>query len=270
MMEITQGIHLENRLGEKEQHELSLSMLKREYIVLAHKIERTTWHETPQIKFNIHPASQVNKIKNDVQLFYVKQAFFTLQVFRMMMVASAFIVCLSHGSNDVGNAITPIVVLFEDAGYHVRLAFLEGSVMIALGLVILGKIVMETVGKDIIKLDFIKGFCSQISTGICVCLGSSIGLPLSTTHCMIGALAGVTLAAKTDLVSNVYKSVDESFDITSSDLTSLKKLEDSPGEAKVVNMKTVKKIRVWWGLTIPVTMATSALLTWIFRVIAKV
>ena len=72
--------------------------------------------------------------------------------------------------------------------------------MISLGLIILGKKVMDTVGKDIVKLDFIKGFSSQISTGLCVCLGSSFGIPLSTTHCMVGALAGVVYAGKTNLV----------------------------------------------------------------------
>ena len=112
------------------------------------------------------------------------------------MILSAFLVCLSHGSNDVANAISPLLVLMNNAGASKYISFLIGSSGIALGLLILGKRVMETVGKDIIVLDYQKGFCAQFSTAICVCLGSSLGIPLSTTHCMIGSLAGIVLAGK--------------------------------------------------------------------------
>lgn len=114
----------------------------------------------PKITFNVNPGSLIGQSKARLQVFYVKQAFFTLQIFRIMMVASAFIVCISHGSNDVGNAISPIVVLLQDQGYKIEYAFLEGSLMISLGLMVLGKKVMDTVGKKIVKLDFIKGFSS--------------------------------------------------------------------------------------------------------------
>ena len=71
-----------------------------------------------------------------------------------MMVASAFLVCLSHGSNDVANAISPLLVLMRMESYHDKVSFFVGSMGIALGLLIYGKTVMETVGKDIVVLDF--------------------------------------------------------------------------------------------------------------------
>ena len=69
---------------------------------------------------------------------------------------------------------------------------------------------METVGKDIVILDFQKGFTAQFSTATCVCLGSSLGLPLSTTHCMVGALAGTYIASKSNIFKQIYwtKSAD--------------------------------------------------------------
>ena len=120
------------------------------------------------------------------------------------MVSAAFLVCLSHGSNDVGNAISPLLVIFATANIHDNFAYLLGSLGIAAGLLLMGKKVMETVGKDIIVLDYLKGYCSQFSTALCICLGSAYGLPLSTTHCMIGTLAGVFLAGKTTWMKKVY------------------------------------------------------------------
>jgi len=86
-------------------------------------------------------------------------------------------------------------------------SFLLGSAGIALGLLVMGVRVMETVGKEIVVLDFMKGFSSQFATATCVCLGSSLGLPLSTTHCMIGALAGVHVAGKTPWMKQAYSIV---------------------------------------------------------------
>ena len=76
------------------------------------------------------------------------------------MIFSAFLVCLSHGSNDVGNAISPLLIIAKLEGYNDKLSFFLGSLGISLGLLIMGVKVMETVGKDIVVLDFVKGFCS--------------------------------------------------------------------------------------------------------------
>ena len=127
-----------------------------------------------------------------------------------MMGFSAFLVCLSHGSNDVANAISPLIVLMKHEGQPDWVSFLIGSSVIALGLLIYGKKVMETVGKDIVILDFQKGFAAQFATATSVCIGSSYGFPLSTTHCMIGALCGIFIAGKTEKMKNIYwKKMDQ-------------------------------------------------------------
>lgn len=136
--------------------------------------------------------------------YIIKQAILLSEVYRVMMVISAFLVCLSHGSNDVGNAISPLLIIMKQEGFHDNYSFLLGSSGIALGMLVLGKRVMKVVGKDIVVLDFMKGFSSQFSTALCVMLGTTMGLPLSTTHCMIGALTGIFLAGKTSAMKSVY------------------------------------------------------------------
>ena len=81
------------------------------------------------------------------------------EVFRALTILSAFLVCLSHGSNDVANAISPLLVLMDKAGYSKYWSFFVGSAGISLGLLVLGKKVMQTVGDKIIVLDYQKAFC---------------------------------------------------------------------------------------------------------------
>jgi phosphate/sulfate permease len=126
------------------------------------------------------------------------------EVYRYLMVASACLVCLAHGSNDVANAISPLIVVLRVEKLSISWAYQLGGLGIALGLLFLGFRVMETVGKNVIKLDFYKGFSGQIATATSVIFGSSLGLPLSTTHCMIGALVGIALTSKLPIIKKTY------------------------------------------------------------------
>lgn len=92
--------------------------------------------------------------------FRFKQAMLTSQIYRFLMVFSDFLVCLGHGSNDVANAISPLMVLMKAEDQEYWISFFVGASGIALGLAVFGTKVMETVGKDIIDLDYLKGFCS--------------------------------------------------------------------------------------------------------------
>eukprot|EP00352_Strombidinopsis_acuminata_P005199 CAMPEP_0176366380 /NCGR_PEP_ID=MMETSP0126-20121128/21139_1 /TAXON_ID=141414 ORGANISM="Strombidinopsis acuminatum, Strain SPMC142" /NCGR_SAMPLE_ID=MMETSP0126 /ASSEMBLY_ACC=CAM_ASM_000229 /LENGTH=113 /DNA_ID=CAMNT_0017723777 /DNA_START=1136 /DNA_END=1477 /DNA_ORIENTATION=+ len=112
---------------------------------------------------------------------------------------AAMLVCLGHGANDVANSISPMIIALkvEDPTSSGNMAYLIGSCGIALGLLTLGYRVMETVGKKVIALDFFSGYCAQLATAFSIMCGTLFGLPLSTTHCMVGALFGLALSRKT-------------------------------------------------------------------------
>ena len=72
-----------------------------------------------------------------------------------------------------------------------------GGIGIAIGLIIYGEKVMITIGKDILILDYLKGFVAQFATASCVWIYSVTSLPLSTHFCALGAFSGVYAAMKT-------------------------------------------------------------------------
>ena len=117
-----------------------------------------------------------------------------------MVVMADMLVCLAHGSNDCANAIAPLIVIAEIFDKKAMTPYYLGGVGICTGMILLGYKVMLTVGKKVVKLDYTKGYCAQFSVACCVILGSILEIPLSTTHCMVGALFGIIASNKLKFV----------------------------------------------------------------------
>ena len=79
-----------------------------------------------------------------------------------------------------------------------------GAGGIAVGELCLSYLVMETMGKKLTKIDFPKGFCVQFTTSSLVICGTLLKLPLSTTHCTVGAVFGLIFASKMSCVKKIY------------------------------------------------------------------
>ena len=80
-------------------------------------------------------------------------------VFRFLMIGSGLLQGVAHGSNDVANAISPLLVVIDiNSGVNTR-GYGIGAGGIAVGELCLGFLVMETMGKKLTKIDFPKGFC---------------------------------------------------------------------------------------------------------------
>jgi PiT family inorganic phosphate transporter len=130
------------------------------------------------------------------QLLAVERAFAPLCVFTACAMAFA------HGSNDVANGIGPLAAVVttvstQQIGATAELPLwilLLGGFGIVLGLVTLGYRVMRTIGKRITELTPSRGFCAELAAAGTVVVASRFGLPVSTTHIIVGAVMGVGLA----------------------------------------------------------------------------
>ncbi len=125
------------------------------------------------------------------------------RVFSVLMVVTACAMAFAHGSNDVANAIGPVasVVSIVKSGGEVAAksalppwVLLLGGAGIVLGLVMYGKRVIATVGNSITELTPSRGFAATLAAASTVVLASATGLPISTTHTLVGAVLGVGLA----------------------------------------------------------------------------
>ena len=161
-------------------------------------------------------------------------------LFAKFQVLSACFVAFAHGSNDVGNAIAPLAVISYINQYGrvpsdeltIPLWILVlGAMGIVAGLAVWGKKVIATIGENIISLEPSSGFCAELATAITILLASYLGLPVSTSHALVGGVVGI------GLVQNI----------------------------KSIKFSTIQNIAAAWLITVPISAALSAT---IFKIMA--
>lgn len=125
------------------------------------------------------------------------------KVFAVLMIVTACAMAFAHGSNDVANAIGPLaaVVSIVQSGGEIsskaQLAWWVlpvGALGIVLGLAMLGRRVIATIGKGITHLTPSRGFAAELAAATTVVIASGTGLPISTTQTLVGAVLGVGMA----------------------------------------------------------------------------
>ena len=107
-----------------------------------------------------------------------------------LAIGSACYVAFSMGANNAGNAVGPIANL---GILHPKLLLLMGGLSIALGAATYGRKVSDTVGKGITPLDIPSAFVAQVSSAFGMHLFSLLGIPVSTSSAIVGAVVGVGL-----------------------------------------------------------------------------
>jgi PiT family inorganic phosphate transporter len=131
------------------------------------------------------------------------QHFYTVErVFAVLMVVTACGMAFAHGSNDVANAIGPLAAVITvattgaitaKAGLPLWVLMLGGG-GIVIGLATFGRHVIATVGKKITQLTPSRGFAAELAAATTIVIASGTGIPISTTHTLVGAVLGVGMA----------------------------------------------------------------------------
>jgi PiT family inorganic phosphate transporter len=124
------------------------------------------------------------------------------KIFGVLMIFTACGMAFAHGSNDVANAVGPVaaVVSIVKTGAVAQKSVLAtwilllGAIGIVLGLATYGWRVIQTVGRKITELTPSRGFAAELAAATTVVIASGTGIPISTTHTLVGAVLGVGIA----------------------------------------------------------------------------
>ncbi|MDZ8081551.1 MAG: anion permease [Nostoc sp. DcaGUA01] len=164
------------------------------------------------------------------------------RLFARFQLLSACFVAFAHGSNDVGNAIAPLaaIVYIHRTGsvpvdgitIPIWILILGGAGIVG-GLAVWGKKVIATIGENIISLQPSSGFCAELATATTILIASRLGLPVSTSHALVGGVVGI------GVVQNI----------------------------KSIKFKTLQGIAAAWLITIPVSAVLSAAMFSIARIL---
>ncbi len=124
------------------------------------------------------------------------------RLFGPVVIATSCCVSFAHGANDVANAVGPLAAVVDIFWHgmvksHVAVPFWVlalGGAGIVFGLATFGRRVMETVGQKITQITPSRGVAANLATTMTVLSCSRLGLPVSTTHCIVGAVLGIGMA----------------------------------------------------------------------------
>jgi PiT family inorganic phosphate transporter len=154
------------------------------------------------------------------------------EIFRRLQIMTSCYVAFALGANDVANAIGPMAVAWSvelegSVGAEVEVPIyllMLGGIGIIAGMATWGYRVIKTIGTKITTLNNTRGFSIDFGAATSVLLASKLGMPVSTTHAVVGAVIGVGLARGLE----------------------------------AIDLRIIKKIIVTWVITVPVAAFTAA------------
>lgn len=165
------------------------------------------------------------------------------KIFAYLQIATACFIAFAHGANDVANAIGPLAAVvavaqtgFTEVAARVGVPFwvlILGGGGIVLGVATYGYKVIATIGREITEITPTRGFCAEFGAATTVLIASSLGLPISTTHTLVGGVIGIGFAQGIG----------------------------------ALNMGMVRSIANSWVATVPVSAAVAALIFVIARAV---
>jgi len=163
------------------------------------------------------------------------------KVFRRLQFVSASLYSLGHGGNDAQKTMGVIAVLLYAHGltggsFHVPLwVVLSCQAAMGLGTLLGGWRIVHTMGSKITRLTPMQGFCAETGGAITLFMATYMGVPVSTTHTITGAIVGVGAARR----------------------------------ASAVRWNIASQIVVAWVVTIPASAALAAVFYWLASLLAR-
>jgi len=160
-----------------------------------------SWIVSPLVAFftALFLYKAMEKTISKLSLFRIER------ILRSLLLLSGILIAYNTGANELATILGPVI--HSGLMEQVR-ASLIGSLFVFLGAVILSHRVIETIGKGITTLDPYSGFAAQCGAGICVMFFTILGMPISTTYCIIGGISGVGMSkgmetVKLDLIKKI-------------------------------------------------------------------
>lgn len=142
-----------------------------------------------------------------VTWLFVRQTPFAVdRTFRIMQFFSASLYSLGHGGNDAQKTMGIIAILLYSQGYdggsfHIPLwVVLSCQTAMALGTLLGGWRIVHTMGSKITRLNPMQGFCAETGGALTLFAATWLGIPVSTTHTITGAIIGVGAARRVSAV----------------------------------------------------------------------
>ena len=122
-------------------------------------------------------------------------------MFSWLQVLTASGFAFSHGSNDIANAVGPFAAIIDTMATNSinpstpvpQQIMIMFAVALIAGLWFIGKEVIATVGTNLTKIHPASGFSAELASAVVVMAASVLGLPISSTHVLIGAILGIGL-----------------------------------------------------------------------------
>ncbi|KPK33721.1 MAG: inorganic phosphate transporter [Chlamydiae bacterium SM23_39] len=185
------------------------------------------------------------KIKKEIEFSKTTTQYIKVEkIFGYLQILSVCLITFAHGANDVANAIGPIAATTSILKNHqisnkVTVPYyllLIGGAGIIIGLISWGWRIIETIGKKITELTPTRGFSAEFGAAMTILFASKLGLPISTTHALVGAILGVGIARGIN----------------------------------AINLKTLRDIILSWFVTIPVSAILSIVIFYLLKAIFNI